>query len=241
MRTLIAKWNPARDVWETEQGSLFCEHSAVLSGTFPRSGMTVGGQLFALPPSEPATNGNGSSLLPSPRASDTTGPGEHGQGGADLRTVIARDTSGEREHAGTRNGHFSREIPTPRRVLSTADATSNRRDARRPESAGIVGGSDAAISGRPVVADRDWGIYRPAVERWGAVLGRPAPNPITTGVKGGQQLSGRLTEWMMGLPDGWVTDVPGISNNDAIKLSGNGVVPQQCAYALRLLTEVVSE
>jgi len=55
-------------------------------------------------------------------------------------------------------------------------------------------------------------------------------------MKGGQQLSGHLTEWMMGLPEGWVTDVPGISNNDAIKLSGNGVVPQQCAYALRLLT-----
>jgi DNA (cytosine-5)-methyltransferase 1 len=40
----------------------------------------------------------------------------------------------------------------------------------------------------------------------------------------------------MGLPDGWITDVPGISNNDALKLSGNGVVPHQATYALQLLT-----
>jgi DNA (cytosine-5)-methyltransferase 1 len=39
----------------------------------------------------------------------------------------------------------------------------------------------------------------------------------------------------MGLPAGWVTDVPGISRNDQLKVLGNGVVPQQEAYALRLL------
>lgn len=38
---------------------------------------------------------------------------------------------------------------------------------------------------------------------------------------------------MMGLPDGWVTDVPDISRNDQLKALGNGVVPQQAAAALR--------
>lgn len=38
---------------------------------------------------------------------------------------------------------------------------------------------------------------------------------------------------MMGLPEGWVTDVPGISRNDQLKALGNGVVPQQAAAALR--------
>ena len=36
----------------------------------------------------------------------------------------------------------------------------------------------------------------------------------------------------MGLPDGWVTDTPGITRNEALKALGNGVVPQQCEAAL---------
>lgn len=39
----------------------------------------------------------------------------------------------------------------------------------------------------------------------------------------------------MGLPEGWVTDVPGLTRNEKLKLLGNGVVPQQAALALRLL------
>lgn len=40
---------------------------------------------------------------------------------------------------------------------------------------------------------------------------------------------------MMGLPAGWVTGVPGIGRNDALRLLGNGVVPQQAAAAIRSL------
>ncbi|HEX7461764.1 MAG TPA: hypothetical protein VF317_06295 [Dermatophilaceae bacterium] len=39
----------------------------------------------------------------------------------------------------------------------------------------------------------------------------------------------------MGLPDGWVTDVPEVKRNSQLKVLGNGVVPQQAAMALRLL------
>lgn len=39
----------------------------------------------------------------------------------------------------------------------------------------------------------------------------------------------------MGLPEGWVTDVPGLSRNAQLKILGNGVVVQQCALALRML------
>jgi hypothetical protein len=39
---------------------------------------------------------------------------------------------------------------------------------------------------------------------------------------------------MMGLPDGWVTDV-GLTRTEELKACGNGVVPQQAEYALRLL------
>jgi DNA (cytosine-5)-methyltransferase 1 len=41
----------------------------------------------------------------------------------------------------------------------------------------------------------------------------------------------------MGLPEGWVTDVPGLSRNAQLKALGNGVVPAQAAMALRLLLD----
>ncbi|MFE2751614.1 hypothetical protein ACFXGA_06375 [Actinosynnema sp. NPDC059335] len=39
----------------------------------------------------------------------------------------------------------------------------------------------------------------------------------------------------MGLPEGWVCDVPGLSRNQMLRLLGNGVVPQQGAAALHFL------
>lgn len=42
----------------------------------------------------------------------------------------------------------------------------------------------------------------------------------------------------MGLPDGHVTAVPGLTRNQQLKLLGNGVVPQQAAAALRHLLDL---
>jgi DNA (cytosine-5)-methyltransferase 1 len=39
----------------------------------------------------------------------------------------------------------------------------------------------------------------------------------------------------MGLPDGWVTDVPDLSRTQQLTLLGNGVVPAQGAAALAVL------
>jgi DNA (cytosine-5)-methyltransferase 1 len=80
-----------------------------------------------------------------------------------------------------------------------------------------------------------WGQYAPAIHRWEMVLGRLAPPPTELSVKGAHRLSARAVEFMMGLPAGWVTDVPGLGRNDMLKALGNGVVPAQCAAALRLL------
>lgn len=41
----------------------------------------------------------------------------------------------------------------------------------------------------------------------------------------------------MGLPDGWITGVPGLTRNQMLRLGGNGVVPQQGAHALSLLLD----
>jgi DNA (cytosine-5)-methyltransferase 1 len=81
----------------------------------------------------------------------------------------------------------------------------------------------------------DWGKYAAAIRRWERVTGRPAPRPTDpSGRNGRHRLSPKLTEWMMGLPDGWVTDPAiGITRNEQIKACGNGVVPQQATAALR--------
>ncbi|WP_020135101.1 DNA cytosine methyltransferase [Streptomyces sp. 351MFTsu5.1] len=79
--------------------------------------------------------------------------------------------------------------------------------------------------------DLDWGDYEPAIRRWERVLGRPAPWP--TDLLG--RLSPVFTEWLMGLPDGWVTDTPGLTRAAMLRALGNGVVRQQAAAALREL------
>jgi DNA (cytosine-5)-methyltransferase 1 len=41
----------------------------------------------------------------------------------------------------------------------------------------------------------------------------------------------------MGLPDGWVTDTPGLTRPAMLRALGNGVVRQQAAAAIRVLHE----
>jgi len=76
--------------------------------------------------------------------------------------------------------------------------------------------------------------YWPAVQRWAEVIGRPAPAPtLPDGRDGRHRLSARLTEWMMGQADRWITDPAiGLTRNEQLKACGNGVVTQQCELAL---------
>ena len=127
-------------------------------------------------------------------------------------------------------------------------------DARRgpaadTDSLGRDGGG-RAWGGRPESADGDrgpvrlllkgiaryerFGEYTPAIARQVATFGLPAPEPTEPG-KNGPRLSARFAEWMMGLPAGWVTGVPGMTRSEALRLLGNGVVPQQAGAALRWL------
>ena len=45
----------------------------------------------------------------------------------------------------------------------------------------------------------------------------------------------------MGLPRGWVTDVPGLTRKQTLMVLGNGVVPQQAGMALRIMMERSNE
>jgi hypothetical protein len=89
-----------------------------------------------------------------------------------------------------------------------------------------------------VMDETNWGKFEPAIRRWES-LTRPAPSPTKPdGKDGNHRLSAEFTEWMMGLPEGWVTaeDI-GLKRNDQLKACGNGVVPQQAELALRMLLQ----
>jgi hypothetical protein len=57
------RWNPQRQLWETEQADLFSERLEPFLETWPISGMTRSGQLLPLEMSVPPIAGNGSSSL----------------------------------------------------------------------------------------------------------------------------------------------------------------------------------
>ena len=111
-------------------------------------------------------------------------------------------------------GHHDRQLPLPER--ERAHSEPERRD-----------------------DDAQWGPYAVAVRRWER-LTRPAPAPTVTNRNGKPQLNNAFAEWMMGLPEGHVTGVPGLTRTDMLKMIGNGVCPQQGAAALRQLLEASS-
>jgi DNA (cytosine-5)-methyltransferase 1 len=82
----------------------------------------------------------------------------------------------------------------------------------------------------------DWQEYEPAIRQWERLL-RPAPAPTAPGRGGKPRLSPALAEWMMGLDEGHVTSVPGLTRPQMFRAIGNGVVRQQSAMALRMLLE----
>ncbi|WP_198677452.1 hypothetical protein [Leucobacter luti] len=189
----------------------------------------------------------GGKLLPTPLSNEANGAGAHGDGGDDLRTAVsllptpkAGDadfgmprTSGrppeKSTHLMTRLAHTS-----PNAMLPTPRAT---RGGSATEIAYGFGGErsdDYREQGSIELPENaEWGPYAAAIERWEAVLGRPAPDPTELGPKGGRRLSAAFVEWLMGLPEGWVTDpVLGLSRTQQLKMLGNGVVTQQAVAAL---------
>jgi len=76
-----------------------------------------------------------------------------------------------------------------------------------------------------------FGRWAPAVARWEHILGRSAPDPHIE-----QRLNPAFVEWMMGYPEGWVTDIM-TKRTHSLKALGNSVVPQCAAEAfLQLCT-----
>ncbi|WP_216209805.1 DNA cytosine methyltransferase [Amycolatopsis aidingensis] len=104
----------------------------------------------------------------------------------------------------------------------------DRRGASSHRTSGI--GQDSTSTPASV----DWGTYEAAIRRWEAVLGVAAPHPTEPNRNGRARLSPAFVEWLMGLSAGWVTDVE-IPRTAQLRALGNGVVPQQAAFAVHLM------
>jgi DNA (cytosine-5)-methyltransferase 1 len=78
---------------------------------------------------------------------------------------------------------------------------------------------------RAIKDKTNWNEYRFSLE----MDRQEIPDTLDEG-----RLNPRFVEYMMGLPNGWVTDV-GLTRTHQLKMLGNGVVPQQAFLALKLL------
>ncbi len=135
--------------------------------------------------------------------------------------------------------------PEVRVLLAAADTGSQRRPWRpagsqtegRRSSGGPERPGDNALPRRlGMRAITNWGPYWAAIRRWELVVGRLAPLAVERGTRGQARLSPAFSEWLMGLPAGFVTDI-GLPYSAQHRAIGNGVVPQQATAALRLLVE----
>lgn len=113
------------------------------------------------------------------------------------------------------------------------NVTSGRRLLPTPTSSQMDGRKSAKYSGKETFYDlvnkgpSALDSYMDAVRTWEHVSGREAPDFLD----GRGKLNTEFVEWMMGFPQGWVTDC-GLSRTQQLKLLGNSVVPQQAFYFL---------
>jgi len=99
----------------------------------------------------------------------------------------------------------------------------------------LAGLNDAANIGHEMRLR--WGDSAPAILTWAMLTGHAPPLIVGDRPDYRAETTAEFIEFMMGLPPGWVTGVPGLSRNQQLKSLGNGVVPQAAATALQdLLT-----
>jgi DNA (cytosine-5)-methyltransferase 1 len=154
--------------------------------------------------------------LPTPTASDWKGANHSGSGSASSRGIAT----------------------VSEQLLPTPDAYAAVRGGSSSPDYKKARGSMVTLSDQ-IEKGTNWGKFEPAIKRWEETLGRPAPAPTKPdGKDGAHRLSSAFTEWMMGVPEGWITGV-GLTRNEELKACGNGVVPQQAEMALRLLLDGV--
>lgn len=120
-------------------------------------------------------------------------------------------------------------LPTP--TASHVGGTAEQMLARKPSHDGVrTQVTDLRM--RLEQLGGTWAEYAGAIARWEQLTGRPAPPHLING----RQLDPRFVEWMMGFPEGWVTDL-GMARTIVLRMLGNAVVPAQAALAHELLLD----
>ena len=218
--------------------NLLCEHSELFSETWPTSGMMLDGKVYALPTQAHLTTDSEFSSLPTPSAAQepgfTTQPvDKNGNPTSNPNERWYHPETGRLMQKGITQA-LNAVLPTPI-VRDYKDGSSDVLRDGEVQTDTLA----RAVFSSGEVSGISWGKFEPAIRRWESILGRPAPAPTKPdGKDGAHRLSSEFTEWMMGVPAGWITGV-GLSRNDELKACGNGVVPQQAELALRMLLEGV--
>ena len=185
---------------------------------------------------------------------------EQPTGGHPLRAPVAGEAASKADVRGVRDDQAPTRPPQGQELAERRPGEPSDTVRDLSPQAALAGGEGAACG-----CDQGgcrWGKYAAAIHHWERILGRPAPDPTNitdgylkarakrlarkdkrpVGMRGSlrprRQLAARLSEFMMGVPLGWITDIPGITRNEALKAAGNGVVPQQAAEALRFLLDM---
>lgn len=247
-RVFVLAWrrdiatNPLRTTIREHPGGSPAEETRAAHGHRPRH---PGGER----PAEDRREAQRVALLPTPRAShaDKGGPNQRDSKGHYDLPAIERllptpqanlaDNGGSQHPDKRRAGGHSVSIADVVEHLLPTPTTGNHRSAtahRHPDSTfepGVTLGDIAHLNA--------WGEYSPSIERWERILGRPSPAPTVLSAKGKHRLSHYFTEFMQGLPLGWICDTPGVTPNESIRAAGNGVVTQQATAALRDMARYV--
>lgn len=180
----------------------------------------------------------------------TTGPGTSGRdGGLNLQTAVnkllpsPRPTHGEKAGPNMRGSSGDEMLPAVvHRLLPTPTVNDSRggliptATRTNPDSKHHDGRTLTDVVFAMDLSAIDWREYEPAIRRWEEIHGQ-VPFPAALGPKGGVKPAPEFVEWMMALPSGHISSIPGLTINEMLKLLGNGVVPPQAEYAIRELTQ----
>lgn len=245
--------------WERSTDDQLLPLSEPFLGTWQTSGTMRNGRVYELQTQEHLTSDSESSLLPTPSTMEhreikseeqiaelkKRSPGGYRNLREEvihhLPTPITRDYK-DGSAAQERDGKVSTDtvaraifnsgevlLPTPRVSMSNGPSQKEIDE----------GNPKKRIETEVMLGEISWGKFEPAIRRWEELTGRPAPAPTKAdGKDGAHRLSSAFTEWMMGLPEGWVTDCD-LTRTEELKACGNGVVPQQAELALKMLLEGV--
>ena len=206
---------------DTVARAIFNSGEVLLPTTRAQNGEDRNNKIWARNPSKPQNleNALAVTLLPTTRTSMANGPTQKEIKAGNPKTRIETEVM---------------LMPTPTAVDMNTAAKSEL-DGNDPKHR-------LKVAAQVLARDKmQWGKFEPAIRRWEQTLGRPSPLPTKPdGKDGAHRLSSAFTEWMMGLPEGWVTGV-GLTRNEELKACGNGVVPQQAEMALRSLLQGFGE